>query len=91
MLAGLGQALLEQWGYDVVTKTSGREALDTFRAAPHRFDLVITNQSMPEITGEQLADELRRLHPDIPIILCTGLGQPMDTATAQALGIDAVL
>jgi two-component system cell cycle sensor histidine kinase/response regulator CckA len=91
MLAGLGQALLEQWGYDVVAKTSGREALDTFRGAPHRFDLVITDQNMPEMTGEQLVDELRLLRPGIPIILCTGLGQTMDTATAQALGIEACL
>ena len=62
-----------------------------FRMAPQRFDLVITDQTMPHMTGEELALELRRLRADIPIILCTGFSHIMHAERAQELGIDAFL
>ncbi|MEE8292134.1 MAG: ATP-binding protein, partial [Candidatus Tectomicrobia bacterium] len=89
MLAHLGQATLEQFGYTVVSHTSSIEALEAFRAMPQRFDLVITDQTMPQMTGEQLVRELRRIRPDIPIILCTGFSHIMNAEKAQAMGIDA--
>jgi YesN/AraC family two-component response regulator len=58
---------------------------------PQRFDLVITDQTMPTMTGEMLARELRRIRPDIPIILCTGFSHLMHAEKAQAMGIDAFL
>jgi CheY-like chemotaxis protein len=67
------------------------EALETFRATPWQFDLVITDQTMPVMTGERLARELRRIRPDIPLILCTGFSHTMSASKAQALGIDAFL
>ena len=88
MLAHLGQATLEQFGYTVVSHTSSIEALEAFRAMPQRFDLVITDQTMPQMTGEQLVRELRRIRPDIPIILCTGFSHIMNAEKAQAMGID---
>jgi CheY-like chemotaxis protein len=90
-LASLNQALLKRYGYDVVTHTHSDAARDTFRADPHRFDLVITNQTMPRMTGEKLVQELRRIRPDIPIILCTGFSHVMSAEKARALGIDAFL
>ena len=91
ILVSLGQAILQRLGYDVVACTSSVEALEVFRAAPRRFDLVITDQTMPHMTGEVLAQELRRLQPDIPIILCTGFSHVMHAERARELGIDAFL
>jgi CheY-like chemotaxis protein len=88
-LARLGQALLAQLGYEVVAYTSSVEALEAFQAAPERFDLVITDQTMPHLTGESLTRALRRIRPDIPIILCTGFSDTMTEERAQALGIEA--
>ena len=89
MLARLGQEMLELLGYDVVSRTSSIEALEVFRAMPQRFDVVVTDQTMPNMTGEHLARALRRIRPDIPIILCTGCSHTMTSEKAQAVGIDA--
>ena len=56
-----------------------------------RFDLVITDQTMPVMTGAALAQELRRLRPDLPVILCSGFSHTMNADKAQALGLDAFL
>jgi CheY-like chemotaxis protein len=90
-LARMGQALLEHHGYDVISCTRSEEALAAFQAEPYRFDLVITDQTMPHMTGEQLSQELRRVRPDIPIILCTGFSHVMHADKAQTMGIDAFL
>lgn len=90
-IALLGQGMLEHLGYEVAVFTSSLAALETFRQAPHRFDLVITDQTMPSLTGEALADELRRIRPDIPIVLCTGFSHAIDAKKAKAQGIDAFL
>jgi PAS domain S-box-containing protein len=90
-LVRLGREMLEPLGYQVVTQTSSHEALETFRAAPQQFDLVITDQTMPKMTGAMLAQELRRIRPDVPIILCTGFSHSIDAEKAKELGIDAFL
>ena len=88
-LVHLWQAALEHLGYSVVVCTSSLKALDVFHAAPQSFDLVITDYTMPTMTGEVLAHELRRIRPDIPIILYTGFSDTMVAERARALGIDA--
>ena len=88
-LVHLGQAMLEPLGYTVVTCASSLEALDVFRAAPQSFDLVITDYTMPAMSGEMLAQELRRIRPDIPIILCTGFNDNVVEEKSRALGIDS--
>lgn len=90
-LVRLAQLTLERLGYDVITKTSSIEALEAFRATPQHFDLVITDQTMPNLTGEGLARELRHIRPDIPIILCTGFSHTINAEKAKALGINAFL
>jgi CheY-like chemotaxis protein len=90
-LVHLGEAILRRLGYEVVVCTSSTEALEVFRSGPQRFDLVITDQTMPHMTGERLAQALRRLRPDIPLILCTGFSHVMHAERAQELGIDAFL
>lgn len=88
-LARMGQTMLTRLGYTVVLCCSSLDALETFQAAPQAFDLVITDQTMPHMTGDMLAQALRRLRPDIPLILCTGFSHNIDAHKAQALGIDA--
>jgi CheY-like chemotaxis protein len=90
-LARLVQEILEQLGYDVMVHTSSVGALETFRMAPQHFDLVITDQTMPHLTGEALSRQIRKLRPDIPIILCTGFSYTMTMEKASALGIQAFL
>ncbi|MGE5303648.1 MAG: ATP-binding protein [Alphaproteobacteria bacterium] len=88
-LVDVVQEGLQDLGYEVLGKTNGTEALETFRAMPDRFDLIITDQTMPDITGDALAREFRRIRPDIPIILCTGFSHVVDGDNAEAMGIDA--
>lgn len=87
----MGKEFLEGLGYDVVTETSSREALALFARQPERFDLVITDMTMPGMTGERLAKELRRIRLDIPIILCTGFSHHLNEEEAKARGISAFL
>ena len=91
MLARLGQEMLGRLGYTVTMYTSSVEALAAFRSAPQRFDLVITDQTMPNMTGEALVRALRHLRPHLPIILCTGFSHTMTAEKAQALRLDAFL
>ena len=89
LLARLGQALLARLGYEVETHTSSLAALQAFQAEPGRFDLVVTDQTMPVMTGASLVEELRHIRSDIPIILCTGFSHLMNAEKAEALGVDA--
>lgn len=91
VLAHLAHDQLTSRGYAVRVCTSSGEALTLFQADPQAFDLVLTDQTMPYMTGEVLAHELRRLRPELPIILCTGYSPLIDAARAQALGLDAFL
>jgi CheY-like chemotaxis protein len=88
-LANLGKQTLESLGYDVAIRTSSIEALELFKAQPDRFDLVITDMTMPNMTGDDLARELMRIKPNIPIILCTGFSATIDDQKAMAMGIRA--
>ena len=78
---------LELLGYQVTTKTSSIDALELFRSQPDQFDLVITDQTMPGLTGEQLAKELLSIRPGFPIILCTGYSSKIDAEKADFVGI----
>ena len=86
----VGKDMLHYLGYKVITAMGSMEALDAFRALPKQFDLVITDLSMPIMSGYGLADELLQIRPDIPIILCTGLGQSVKKE-ATSRGIRQVL
>jgi len=86
-LVAMVQQMLEPLGYGVVTKTNSLEALEVFKAQPDHFALVITDQTMPHMTGADLAQELMCIRPDIPIILCTGFSEIITADEAKALGI----
>ena len=83
--------MLEQLGYEAVAKQNSLEALELFRAEPDRFDLVITEMTMPHMTGEKLARELMKIRPQIPIILCTGHSMPASEDRAKDTGIRAFI
>jgi len=91
MLADMGKQLLEKLGYDVVSKTDAIEALALFRSQPDNFDIVITDMTMPKITGEKLAKAIMQIRPDMPIIICTGFNTLMTRQKAHDLGISGFL
>nr|WP_319393686.1 response regulator [uncultured Desulfobacter sp.] len=80
---------LEELGYSVQTKISASEALDLFKSRPNDFDLVISDVTMPYMTGDALAAELMSIRPDIPIILCTGYSKNISDQSAAEIGIKA--
>ncbi len=86
-IAEIGELILEGLGYHVVTRTSSVEALALFRIKPSAFDLVITDMTMPNMTGDKLTVELMKIRPDIPVILCTGYSNKINDASASEIGI----
>lgn len=82
-LALLARMALERSGYRVLSCTKSLEALRRFEERPQDFDVVITDQTMPDMTGEELAERMRAIRPDIPIILCTGYSERMDERRAR--------
>lgn len=88
-LTDLGKQMLIKLGYEVVTRSNSVEALELFRINPGLFDLVITDITMPNMTGDRLAKELLKIRPDIPIILCTGYSARISKENAKELGITA--
>jgi PAS domain S-box-containing protein len=87
LLASLGKQVLEALGYNVVIGTNGLEALEIFRSRPYAFDLIITDMTMPGLTGRELAAEVLAIRPGIPIIICTGYSDSIDKKTAAEAGI----
>ena len=72
-LVEIAENILAQLGYDVTSRMSSQDALALIEEDPSRFDLVITDQTMPEMTGVGLAKEILAIRPNMPIIMCTGL------------------
>ncbi len=90
-VAGFLRELLSVAGYEVVLAGDGAQALEIFRQQSGRFDLVITDQTMPNLTGAELARQLLALSPDLPVILCTGYSEDVDEAAAREIGIQGYL
>jgi len=88
-LVEIGKQMLESLGYKVTGRTSSIEALELFKAKPDSFDLIITDMTMPNMTGDELARELIRIKPEIPVILCTGYSARINPQQAAAMGIRA--
>jgi CheY-like chemotaxis protein len=90
-LVDIGRKMLEHLGHEAIVRTSSLEALEAFRNNPEKFDLVITDKTMPQMTGFDLARELKQIRPDIPIILCTGFSDTTDSDEAKAMGISGLV
>ncbi len=87
VICNMTQKILEKLGYRVISRTSSIEALDVFSRMPEKFDLVITDQTMPDLTGADLSKELLLIRPGIPIILCTGFSEVINKSQAFQMGI----
>jgi PAS domain S-box-containing protein len=85
------QDMLASLGYEVTVYASSLEALTAFRQSPEDFDLLIVDQTMPRLTGEALAQAVRCVRPEIPVILCTGFSHTMTSEKAAALGLQGYL
>jgi PAS domain S-box-containing protein len=87
----MNSVILERLGYKVTARSSSREALDLFTSDPKGFDLVITDQTMPDLTGAELTKRIRAVRKDIPVILVTGFSETMDADRARRMGIQRLL
>ena len=86
-LVDLGRQMLTRLGYRVVCRTSSIEALELFKNRSDQFDLVITDMTMPNLTGDRLARQIMNIRPGMPVILCTGFSEQIGEERAQELGI----
>lgn len=91
MLVALAEEMLAGLDYEPVGFESSREALQVFRSKPERFDLVLTDEAMPELVGTELAREIQILRPDVPVILMSGHGGAALTHRAAVIGVKEVL
>lgn len=87
MLVEMERTMLERLGYQVTVQTNGRDALALFQETPDAFDAVITDQTMPGMTGVDLALNLLQKRPELPIILCTGYSSLINEQLARSHGI----
>lgn len=90
-ITDMTQEVLEKIGYSVETSLNPLKALDLFQSKPDTFDLVITDMTMPQMTGAKLAQKLKEIRSDIPVIICTGYSSLIDEEKAKRLGIDGFL
>ncbi|SDU55633.1 response regulator [Desulfobacula phenolica] len=90
-LARMHKQMLERLGYKVTVLTSSVETLDVFQNSPNGFDLVMTDMTMPGMTGAELARRIFKIKPDMPVILCTGYSEIINAEQAKAMGINAYL
>ena len=90
-IAGTVQQMLSHLGYTVDSRTCSVKALEEFRAHPDQYDLVITDMTMPIISGDKLASEMVGIRPDIPILLCTGFSERISKGNADLFGIKDIL
>ncbi len=90
-LVELGKETLESFGYRVTATTSALEALNIFQADPNGCDLIVTDQTMPEMTGDVLAKEAMLVRSDIPVIICTGHSATLNAEKVRAIGVNSLL
>ncbi len=90
-LVEIGKELLSGLGYKVETCNNASDALNYFRLQPDKYDILITDLTMPDMTGDILASEFKKIRPDIPVILCTGFSKKITSENAKGIGIDSLL
>lgn len=86
-LVNMAQKMLSRLGYTVVTRSSSLEALELFQEEPYKYDLVITDMTMPVMTGDILAQKIMEIRNDIPVILCSGYSEHITEVKAKKIGI----
>jgi DNA-binding response OmpR family regulator/anti-sigma regulatory factor (Ser/Thr protein kinase) len=91
MIVDILTQLLSQLGYQTVSMTDSSKALEAFRIHPDAYDLVISDMTMPKLTGIQLAQKMRKIRPDIPIIICSGYSEQISIEKSKKYGIQAFI
>jgi len=86
-MVDLNRQRLERLGYQVKSTTKPVEALEWFRADPDQFDVIITDMTIPRMTGDRLTKEILTIRPEMPVIICTGYSERMSAKKAEALGV----
>jgi len=86
-MVDLNRQRLERLGYQVKSTTKPVEALEWFKANPEQFDVIITDMTMPRMTGDRLAAEVLKIRPQMPVIICTGYSERMSAKKAESLGV----
>jgi PAS domain S-box-containing protein len=89
MLTEIGRQMLSEHGYRVTTENSAIKGLELFSSDPGRFDLVITDQTMPDLSGKKLVEKMLKIRPDLPTIICTGHSDQIDEQSAKQMGVKA--
>ncbi len=87
MICAWVRKILEQAGYQVTAMTNSLQAWELFESQPNRFDLLITDESMPVLSGHEIASRVKKLRPEIPIVLCTGYSDSVTPESAERYGI----
>ena len=87
MIVNMNKTILERLGYKVSATTDSLDALEKIRTDPDQFDLIITDQTMPKLTGAELVQEILKIKRTMPIILCTGYSSVLSKKDALAIGI----
>jgi PAS domain S-box-containing protein len=90
-ITNMASQMLERLGYTVTAKTNSTDALETFRNQPDNFDLIISDMTMPDTTGDKLTKKLLTIRPDIPIILCTGFSEQINVEKAKLIGVQSLV
>jgi PAS domain S-box-containing protein len=90
-LVDVGLQMLNMLGYRVTAINDSQEALDRFQRSPHEFDLVITDMTMPRMTGDLLSQKLLAVRPDIPVIICTGYSEKVDAESIRSMGLAGLI
>ncbi|MCB2225606.1 MAG: PAS domain S-box protein [Desulfarculaceae bacterium] len=88
-LVEVASNILSKLGYQVEAFTASPEALDAFRSDPMAYDLVITDQTMPRLTGAALVRELKAIRPELPVIIATGFSHQLSPRQAREIGVAA--
>lgn len=82
---------LEKFGYIVIGETDALHAMELFKSDPEHFDIIITDMTMPKICGDELARKIKKIKPDIPIVLCTGFSEKIDVQKTADMGLAGFL
>jgi CheY-like chemotaxis protein len=90
-IADVTTSMLERLGYKVTARISSYDALEAFRSLADRIDLLISDLTMPQMTGLQLYREIKKIRPDVKVIICTGFSEQLDSGKSKAIGIEGFL
>ncbi len=90
-ILNIERQMLERLGYEVYSTTDSEEALDQIRLNPEKYDLLITDMTMPKMTGDVLAQEVKQLNPELPVVICTGFSEKLTPERASNMGVEKIL